>query len=517
MHAAASTALSALFVFLGGLNVWLMLAKHTGKHGIRIHRIAGYLFIAIYSIMFCYMALRLRDISDDLTPRLVVHISLALVLLPLLLAKILIARYQKALSGFLRALGIAIFAISFTLVALNLVPLLGRHITARTFSPFVSLALVVSICALFGTLLARRPASSLLGSSERGVTGSATPLPSDVKPESVPLTLVRVQPQTHDSKTLRFLVPQEQRFFARPGQFLNFHWVIDGKEVVRSYSICSSPTQAGYIEITPKRMPNGHVSVFLNDSALPGLRVRTYGPTGHFYFDEQKHKRIVLIAGGSGITPMISMLRYIDDLCLSIEVTLIYCVRTEKDVIFEAELFELGCRLSEFRYVVVLSQPGPTWKGASGHLTREFLQAEISDPQTSTFFLCGPPPMMESARELLRSMNVDSINIKQESFGAGSQPRIAASAPGSTFTVEFARSRKTCDASSARTVLEVAEANGVDVPFGCRQGECGTCATILLAGEVAMERQDGLTPELKAQGCVLPCVSHARSDIKLDV
>jgi ferredoxin-NADP reductase len=515
MHRPLSEVLGALFVLLGGLNVWLMLAKRIGKSAIRVHRTAGYLFIAIYAVMFYYMALRLRAMPEELSPSVVVHISLALLLLPLLIAKVMVARYQKALSGVLRALGIAIFAISFTLVGLNVLPLVARMVS-RNISPLASPAVIICIVGLTGGLLLRRPASLPGTSSQSDSSGRAAEPKAEVIQRSVLLTLAHVEPQTHDSKTLRFMVPQEQRFSARPGQFLNFRWVIDGKQVTRSYSICSSPTQADYVEITAKRAPRGHVSVFLNDRASPGLLVKADGPYGQFYLDERKHKRIVLIAGGSGITPMMSMLRYIDDLRLPTEVTLIYCVRTEHDVIFEAELLELERRLSGFRYVLVLSQPDPAWKGRRGHLSREVIQAEIANLETSTFFLCGPPRMMESSRALLTSLGVDPVNIKQESFGAAPQPSNPPSAVSGVFKVDFARSGKSLDSSAPQTVLEAAETIGVDIPYGCRQGECGTCTTRLLAGEVHMDRQDGLTPELKEQGYILPCVSHAQSDIKMD-
>jgi len=145
---------------------------------------------------------------------------------------------------------------------------------------------------------------------------------------------VRIETETHDAKTLRFVLPPNQQIAQRPGQFLTFDWMIDGKPVKRSYTICSSPTQRNFVEITPKRVENGHVSRFLNDRAAVGMTVKARGPYGKFHLDESKHERIVLIAGGSGITPMLAMLRYIDDLCLRVEASLIYCVRTERDIIF---------------------------------------------------------------------------------------------------------------------------------------------------------------------------------------
>src|SRR6201997_5249023 len=107
---------------------------------------------------------------------------------------------------------------------------------------------------------------------------------------------------------------------------------------MRSYTISSSPIHGNFVEITPKRMENGCVSVFLNERANPGLIVEASGPYGRFYFDETLHKSIVLIAAGSGITPMMSMVRYIDELKLSTPVTLLYCVRTHADIIFQNQL-----------------------------------------------------------------------------------------------------------------------------------------------------------------------------------
>lgn len=527
MHTFLSEALSSLFVLLGGFNLWLMLgvegsSKRSGRLWILAHRIAGYLFIAIYSVMFYYMILRIKGAVDELPGRILVHMVLALLLIPLLAMKVFVARHQKGLHGVLRALGIAIVAISFTLVALNIVWHALRSATGDPVSPVTSAVVLILVFAFLSALILHRPKNASIRETavrQRKDEHADGPvqITADQDPKVVSLILSRVEPQTHDSKTLRFILPQNTKWSARPGQFLNFEWMIDGKRVVRSYSICSSPTQTGYIEITPKRMPNGCVSVFLNDRAHPGLVVTAHGPYGHFCFDEHKHKRIVLAAGGSGITPMMSMLRYIDDLCLPVEVTLIYCVRSLRDVFFEAELSVLESRLQTFRHILVLSQPHPHWAGSRGHLTREMIENNVENIAASTFFLCGPPAFMENARELFTSLGVDPVNIIQESFGSA-QSATAPAIPlkGRSFHIEFAQADKMARTSDTMTILETAEHSGVLLPYSCRQGHCGTCVTRLLAGEVHMDREDGLGKELKAQGYILPCVSHACSDIKLD-
>src|SRR5207253_1511615 len=311
-------------------------------------------------------------------------------------------------------LGVTIFALSFALVAMNLVPyLLGRAASTGAGAP-VSVGFVLTVCSGLGFLLLHRPRQPTPAGSRATPNDSTAGLTADAsRPEirrrrsaSLPLQLARIDVQTHDTKTLRFLVADTGRFAARPGQFLTFQWQIDGKAVPRSYSISSSPTQSAYVEITPKRLPDGYVSAFLNDHAAVGLEVEASGPFGQFYFDEGRDQRIVLLAGGSGITPMMSMLRYIDDRCLRTPVTLIYCVRTRNDVIFAHDLTRLRRRLQDFRMVLVLSQPDPGWNGPRGRVSRDLIATHVEDLRSATIFLCGPPPFMESVQTMLGSLAV---------------------------------------------------------------------------------------------------------------
>src|SRR5579863_2247137 len=212
------------------------------------------------------------------------------------------------------------------------------------------------------TLIIRRPAKARVASARAGapagtVQGPVGAVPAAASSSSGPLILrlASITPQTPDSKTLRFIVPDGRKLSARPGQFLTFSLLFDGKKVIRSYSICSSPARSGYVEITTKRERQGCASVFLNDHASVGMTVEANGPLGRFCFDECRHHDVVLIAAGSGITPMMAMLRYMDDLCLETTATLLYCVRTGSDIMFESELEKLRSGLKNFRYHVLLS------------------------------------------------------------------------------------------------------------------------------------------------------------------
>jgi ferredoxin len=192
-------------------------------------------------------------------------------------------------------------------------------------------------------------------------------------------------------------------------------------------------------------------------------------------------------------------------------------VRTQRDIIFEAELERLEERLPNFQQVIVLTRPENGWKGRTGHISREFIIKHLGEIGKDTFFLCGPEAFMDHVKGILLSLGIDEQSIVQESFGGkrvSAQTDTAAETPGGV--IEFVRSSRTCVFPAGRTLLEAAEMNDIDIPYGCRQGQCGTCATRVLSGEIQMDREDGLDPALKAQGYVLACVARAQGDVRLD-
>jgi ferredoxin-NADP reductase len=254
------------------------------------------------------------------------------------------------------------------------------------------------------------------------------------------------------------------------------------------------------------------VSSFLNRDARVGLTVEAHGPFGQFYFDEQLHRNIVLFAGGSGITPVVSMLRYIEAAAAETEVLLFYAVRGEDDIIFRKELERLRLRLPRFRCVIVASRPGADWRGLRGHVDRERIAQEVGETGDRTFFLCGPAAFMETVKEILASLGAHAGQIRQERFTVGAAVKDT-TAP--TYKVEFVKSGGQFAGSSAESLLAIAESHGIDIPYSCRVGQCGTCATRVLDGEVEMETEAGLEPPRRAEGYRLMCVGRARSDVRL--
>jgi ferredoxin-NADP reductase/DMSO/TMAO reductase YedYZ heme-binding membrane subunit len=327
------------------------------------------------------------------------------------------------------------------------------------------------------------------------------------------LRLLSIKRETKDTVTLRFPLSRSQRLSAKPGQFLTFDWIVNGKKLPRSYSISSSPLRTDYIEITVKEQ--GTVSRFLNRDARKGLRVEAHGPYGQFYFVEKEHRNVVMFAGGSGITPIMSMLRCIEKIAPDTDISLFYTFRTEQDLIFEEDLKELRKRLPRFSCVAVASRPGVEWQGERGHVNRALIEQHLGHiSQDQTFFLCGPTGFMASIGEILIALGARSEQILQERFTIGT-PVSMLEAP-SPCTIAFAKSGRKYEGSSAETLLMIAEKHGIKIPYSCRVGQCGTCATRVLAGEVEMEADGGLDPELRAQGYRLLCVGHARGLVGLD-
>ena len=523
MKAGLSVSLGLFFVALATFNVITMLqssrpaqAPPRRARAIALHRAGGYLFIALFAVMIWFMSKRVIGSPEALAGDAAIHMDLAILLAPLLFVKVLIARKYKTFHSILLPLGLSIYAISAVLVFIRVLPYaLGKMSSASSIVKY-SMLLPVLFC-VFLVRLALRP--GLPGSNlSRSFSSQPSP-PVVVKSHSgtFSLELIRSEVQTPDAKTLCFRVQDGKALVAKPGQFLTFHLNIDGKQISRCYSICSSPLKTDYVEITPKRTKNGYASDFLNERALPGLVIQASGPAGQFYFDENLHSEIVLIAAGSGITPMMAMLRYIEQRGLDVPVTLIYCVRTSQDIIFQRELARLSGSLAGFRLIITLSAPEAGWTGNKGRLNKEFLIERILDFRSPTFFLCGPGEFMRHVSELLKEQGVPVHRIKQESFGGKASLAIPdPSAETSVPFVEFLRSGFQFELMPDMTLLEFAETVGIAIPFGCRQGQCGTCATRLLQGHVKMQTEEGLSAEQKRAGFILPCVSKIQGSICID-
>lgn len=329
---------------------------------------------------------------------------------------------------------------------------------------------------------------------------------------------------TPDVKTFRLQTKEggPLPFEHQPGQFMSLQLTIDGKRVNRSYTIASSPTLKNACELTIKRDPNGQVSRFLHDTLKVGDTIRVTAPAGKFVFTGADSPAILMIAGGVGITPLMSVTRYLTDRAWDGDIYFVVVARKESDIIFHDELREISRRFSKFHLCVTLTQPeADSWPGHRGYISEVLLQNLVGDLKRLPIHLCGPKPMMEATRELLLSCGVPAEQIKTEEFGSpkasDSQPdEVREESAVTAARISFKQSKVDVEIDAGTTILEAAEACSIDLPFECRSGICGQCKTRMLSGAVVMDSEEALTAQEKASGWILACQSHARSDVVID-
>ena len=341
------------------------------------------------------------------------------------------------------------------------------------------------------------------------------------------LRVARVFQETPDVKTFRLMNPLGGvlPFTFLPGQFLTVAAPVADKPVKRGYTIASSPTQHDYVELTVKHEPGGVVSGYLHDRVKEGDLLDCSGPSGAFVFTGRECKCILLIGGGVGITPMMSVLRYLTDRAWAGDIYLIYGVHSPQDIIFREELTYLQHRHPNVRVVVTVSHPeGTDWTGQTGRITKELIAQSVPDLASRYVHLCGPVPLMEAVKKALAELGVPKERVKTEAFGPAlgkpepSRPPAAPSAPAGVAlpTVTFAQSDKSAPLPPDQTVLDIADHVGVPIDNSCRVGTCGVCRVKLLSGAVTMAVEDGLEPGDREKNIILACQAKATADVSVE-
>lgn len=340
------------------------------------------------------------------------------------------------------------------------------------------------------------------------------------------MRVARVVRETADAVTLVLEDPTGApvRFVA--GQFFTLLASVDGEALRRAYSASSSALDPSRVELTIKRVAGGKVSGFVVDGIREGETIELLGPSGSFTFtpDPTAQRHVVLVGGGSGITPLMSIARTL----LAAEprsfVSLVYGNRREDDVIFRDALAALAAEHAErFARVDVLSEPPPGWTGATGMLERDVVarQLDVVDVHAelpAEFYVCGPEPMMRAAREAILARGVDPSRIHEERF-ASPHLRAASSTPldAQTVTARMRDGERRFVVAAGQTILEAGLAAGAPMPFSCAMGGCGACKVKLADGEVDMEEPSCLTDEERAAGYVLACVSRPKCAAVVEV
>jgi ring-1,2-phenylacetyl-CoA epoxidase subunit PaaE len=348
------------------------------------------------------------------------------------------------------------------------------------------------------------------------------------------LRIAEVIPETADAMSIRFDVPEELRetFSFRPGQHLTLKADIGGEDVRRNYSLCVAP-QDGELKVTVKRIAGGAFSNWANDNLKAGDAIEVMPPHGSFTweFDPAARNHYVGFAGGSGITPVMSLLKTALTTEPQSRFTLFYGNRDSSSVIFLEELARLKNRFMERLQVHhFLAEEAEDIDLFNGILDRskcdQILDLLIDVQGIDAAFICGPGPMMDAAEASLLDAGVTEARIFIERFIAGPQSAaveaqmhaLQEKAQGLTMLVTLdGRKRRVAFDAKAGNILDSARASGLPAPYACKAGVCATCRARVVSGEVEMAARYGLSDEEVASGYVLTCQSVPKGEgVELD-
>jgi ring-1,2-phenylacetyl-CoA epoxidase subunit PaaE len=349
----------------------------------------------------------------------------------------------------------------------------------------------------------------------------------------LPLKVREVVRETEDTVTIYFEQPEPFLDY-KPGQFLTLVMEFEGKEQRRSYSLCTSPFVDPFPGISVKRVPDGLFSNFLNEKIFPGKTLNALKPMGHFTteFHSKNRRHYFLIGGGSGITPLMGIMKSVLVNEPNSIITLIYSSRNEEQIIFKDQLILLEkANPDRLKIIHNLSQPSESWAGRRGRLSKSVLKeiiasAEYEQRYEEVYFMCGPDGIMTAAKEILQELGVDKERIHQENFFSAAahlahEEALAGISHGIlsrdvTIVLDGEENLVTVDPS--KTVLEAGLAAGLNMPYSCQSGLCTACRGKILTGQVKMDEDAGLSEKELAAGYVLCCVSRPLSDdIKITI
>ena len=345
------------------------------------------------------------------------------------------------------------------------------------------------------------------------VTGPAGRASADQAGSENPLREVRIAEVRRETPSAVTLVLEDAgdkrgSFDFRPGQFFTLITDIDGRPVRRAYSASSAPGSSR-LEVTVKQVDGGRFTTHVHRTLRAGDRLAVRGPSGSFHTEAQPQEQIVLVAAGSGITPMMSMIR-----ARRGRVALLYSSRSEQEIIFAGELARLAQEDPDRLSVThVLTGRDGRLDAAGVH---RWITA-LSPAPDAHYYACGPEPLMDAVQGVLTGLGVPDARVHQERYTSGADTATTTTVPQEMTVEQDGHTLGTVVVEPGQTLLDAGLAAGLPMPYSCTVGNCGDCMVRLRAGEVTQNEPNCLTPQQKADGYVLACVGCPLSKVTLDV
>lgn len=322
-----------------------------------------------------------------------------------------------------------------------------------------------------------------------------------------------------NAKVIRFVSENGYLPPFEAGQYINIFTEIDGVRTSRPYSISSSPKQRAYYEITVARIKDGFVSDFLLDDIKVGDRFEANGPAGVFRFQPVFHsKKSLFLAGGSGVTPFLSMTREIVDAALDRDVVMLYGCRSSGGALYDEELRAYSEKYPNFKYHLVISEKDDSWNGETGFIDRNLIKRLVPDYAERTCYICGPQVMNDFCKTELQELGLPEKQIRREMFGTRrdiqNEPGWPENLTGDeVFNVKIGE--RIILAKSGESLLTALERSEVRMNVCCRSGECSLCRVKLVDGKVFLAKGTLQRYADEKYGYIHSCKAYPISDLEI--
>lgn len=341
-------------------------------------------------------------------------------------------------------------------------------------------------------------------------------------PKNLNLRVSEIREETESTTTFRMVSQDGYLPPFQAGQYINLFLEVDGVRTSRPYSIASSPTQLAYYDVTVRRVEGGFVSSYLLEEVSVGDTFQSTSPSGQFYHNPLFHgDDLVFIAGGSGITPFMSMIQEVVDRDLDRRIQLIYGNRSNQDIIFGNRIEKRTMHHKNLTMHTVISEPDKSYNGLNGFITAELIAELVDNIDGKMFYVCGPEAMYTFVLAELEKLNIPKRRIRLEVFGPPSDVTCEPGWPegvaaADSFNVKL-RDNTTITAKAGEPLMNSLERTGIVLEASCRSGECSLCRTKLVSGKVFQPRGVKLRKSDRLYGYIHPCMAYPLEDLEIRI